>query len=128
MHSRVGCQTLGAPIETIRKDPAVFMFFFLRFKYGPPIIVLAGVALIALGAGVTHHLATGITGTVLVVTGATAGLTRKRRGIPVGDPDEAPQVTSRSTDSADHPTAVPRPIRRVAGLTSRTEPTQRAER
>ena len=51
---------LGHRIQTIRKDPAVFMFFFLRFKYGPPIIVLAGAALIAIGAGVTHHLATGM--------------------------------------------------------------------
>jgi hypothetical protein len=108
----------------------VFMFFFLRFKYGPPIIVLAGVALMAIGAGVTHHLATGITGAVLVVIGATAGVTRKRRGIPVGDPDEAPREISRSTDSADHHTAVPmpRPIRRVAGLTLRTGPTHREER
>ena len=65
----------------------MFMFFFLRFKYGPPFIVLAGVALIAIGADVTHHLATGITGVVLVLIGAAAGVTRKRRGIPVGDPD-----------------------------------------
>jgi hypothetical protein len=109
----------------------VFVFFyFLRFKYGPPIIVLAGVALIAIGAGVTHHLATGITGAVLVVIGATAGVTRKRRGIPVGDSDEAPREMSRSTDSADHPhgRADARPIRRVAGLTLRTEPAHREER
>ena len=108
----------------------MFMFFFLRFKYGPPIIVLAGVALIAIGAGVTHHLATGITGAVLVVIGATAGVTRRRRSIQVGDPDEAPREMSRSTDSAGHPTAVsmPRPIRRVAGLTSRTGPARREER
>ena len=105
------------------------MFFFLRFKYGPAIVVLAGVALIAIGAGVTHHLATGITGAVLVVAGATSGVTRKRRGIPVGDPDEAPRAISRSTDSAGHPTALPmpRPIRRVAGLTLRTEPAHREE-
>jgi hypothetical protein len=103
MHSRVGCHTLGAPIQTIRKDSAVFMFFFLRFKYGPLIIVLAGVALMAIGAGVTHHLATGIVGAVLVVMGAAVGVRRKRRGIPVGDPDDAPQEISRSTDSADHP-------------------------
>lgn len=107
----------------------MFMFFFLRFKYGPAIIVLAGVALIAIGAGVTHHLATGITGAVLVVAGATAGITRKRRGIPVGDPDEAPRPIGRSTDSAGHPTALlmPRPIRRSAGLTLRTEPAHREE-
>jgi hypothetical protein len=90
MPSRVGCHTLGAPIQTIQKDPAVFAFFyFLRFKYGPPIIVLAGVALIAIGADVTHHLATGITGAVLVVTGAAAGVARKRRGVAAGDPDGA---------------------------------------
>ena len=81
----------------------MFMFFFLRFKYGPPIIVLAGAALMAIGAGVTHHLATGIVGAVLVVIGAAVGVTRKRRGIPVGDPEEAPREMSRSTDSADHP-------------------------
>jgi hypothetical protein len=88
-------RTLGASIQTIRKDPAVFMFFFLRFKYGPPIIVLAGLALMTIAAGVTHHLATGITGAGLVVIGATAGVTRKRRGIPAGDPDEAPRAISR---------------------------------
>lgn len=103
MHSRVGCRTLGAPIQTIQKDPAVFMFFFLRFKYGPLIIVLAGVALMTIAVGVTHHLATGIVGAVLVVTGAAVGVTRKRRGTPVGDPDEAPRAMSRSTYSADHP-------------------------
>jgi hypothetical protein len=103
MHSRVGCRTLGAPIQTIQKDPAVFMFFFLRFKYGPLIIVLAGVALMTIAVGVTHHLATGITGTVLVVTGAAVWVTRKRKGTPVGDPDEAPQAINRSTDSAGHP-------------------------
>jgi hypothetical protein len=103
MHSRVGCRTLGAPIQTIQKDPAVFMFFFLRFKYGPLIIVLAGVALMTIAVGVTHHLATGIVGAVLVVTGAAVWVTRKRRGTPVGDPDEAPQAMSRSTYRADHP-------------------------
>jgi hypothetical protein len=96
MHSRAGCRTLGAPIQTIQKDPAVFMFFFLRFKYGPLVIVLAGVALMTIAAGVTHHLATGIAGAVLVVTGAAAGVTRKRRGTPAGDPDEAPRAMSRS--------------------------------
>jgi hypothetical protein len=103
MHPRVGCRTLGAPIQTIQKDPAVFMFFFLRFKYGSLIIVLAGVALVAIAVGVTHHLATGIVGAVLVVAGAAVGVTRKRRGTPVGDPDEAPRAMSRSTYSADHP-------------------------
>jgi hypothetical protein len=102
MHPRVGCRTLGAPIQTIQKDPAVFMFFFLRFKYGSLIIVLAGVALVAIAVGVTHHLATGIVGAVLVVAGAAVGVTRKRRGTPVGDPDEAPRARSRSTYSADH--------------------------
>ncbi len=67
----------------------MFMFFFLRFKYGPLIIVLAGVALMTIAVGVTHHLATGIVGAVLVVTGAGVWVTRKRRGTPVGDPDEA---------------------------------------
>jgi hypothetical protein len=81
----------------------VFMFSFLRFKCGPLIVVLAGVTLMAIAAGVTHHLATGIVGAVLVVTGAAAGVTRKRRGTPVGDPDEAPRAMSRSTDSTDHP-------------------------
>jgi drug/metabolite transporter (DMT)-like permease len=79
------------------------MFFFLRFKYGPLIIVLAGVALMATAAGVTHHLATGITGAVLVVTGAAVWVTRKRRGTPAGDPDQAPRAVSRSTYSAGHP-------------------------
>jgi hypothetical protein len=37
------------------------------------------------------------------VTGAAVGVTRKRRGTPVGDPDEAPRAMSRSTYSADHP-------------------------
>ena len=79
------------------------MFSFLRFKYGPPIVVLAGVALMAIAVGVTHHLATGIVGAVLVVSGAAVGITRKRRGTPVGDPDEAPRAMSRSTDSTGHP-------------------------
>jgi hypothetical protein len=108
----------------------MLFFYFLRFKYGPPIIVLAGVALIAIGAGVTHHLATGITGAVLVVIGATAGVTRKRRGIPVGDSGEAPREMSRSTDSADHPhgraDADADPTSRR--LTLRTEPAHREER
>lgn len=78
------------------------MFFFLRFKYGSLIIVLAGVALMTIAVGVTHHLATGIVGAVLVVTGAAVGVTRKRRGTPVGDPDEA-RAMGRSTCSADHP-------------------------
>ena|GEM_PF-3471563 len=81
----------------------MFMFFFLRFKYGSLIVVLAGVALMTIAVGVTHHLATGIVGAVLVVTGAAVGVTRKRRGTPVGDPDEAPRAMSRSTYSADHP-------------------------
>ena len=80
----------------------MFMFFFLRFKYGSLIIVLAGVALMTIAVGVTHLLATGIVGAVLV-TGAAVGVTRKRRGTPVGDPDEAPRAMSRSTYSADHP-------------------------
>lgn len=63
------------------------MFFFLRFKYGPLVIALAGVALMTIAAGVTHHLATGIVGAVLVVTGAVTWVTRKRRGTPVGGPD-----------------------------------------
>jgi hypothetical protein len=79
------------------------MLFFLRFKYGSFIIVLAGVALMTIAVGVTHHLATGIVGAVLVVTGAAAGVTRKRRGTPAGDPDEAPRAMSRTTCSADHP-------------------------
>lgn len=81
----------------------MFMFSFLRFKYGPPIVVLAGVALMAVAVGVTHHLATGIVGAVLVITGAAVGVTRKRRGTPVGDLDEALRAMSRSTDSTDHP-------------------------
>ena len=76
----------------------MFMFSFLRFKYGPLIVVLAGVALMAIAVGVTHHLATGITGAVLVMTGAAVGVTRKRRGTPV-----APREMSRSTDSTDQP-------------------------
>ena len=81
----------------------MFMLFFLRFKYGSLIIVLAGVALMTIAVGVTHHLATGIVGAVLVVTGAAVGVTRKCRGTPVGDPDEASRAMSRSTYSADHP-------------------------
>ena len=81
----------------------MFMFYFLRFKYGPLIIVLAGVALMTIAAGVTHHLATGIVGAVLVVTGAAVGVMRKRRGTPVGDQDGALRVMSRSTDSTGHP-------------------------
>ena len=65
------------------------MFSFLRFQYGPLIVVLAGVSLMAIAVGVTHHVATGIVGAVLVVTGATVGVTRKRRGTPPGGPDEA---------------------------------------
>lgn len=72
----------------------MFMFFFLRFKYGPPVIVLAGVGLMAIEVGVTHHLATGIVGAALFVTGAAAWVTRKRRGIPAGDTDEAPREMS----------------------------------
>ncbi len=81
----------------------MFMFSFLRFRYGPLIVVLAGAPLMAIAIGVTHHLATGIVGAVLVMTGAAVGVTRKRRGTPVGDPDEAPRAMIRSTDSADHP-------------------------
>jgi hypothetical protein len=73
------------------------MFSFLRFKYGPLIVVLAGVALMAIAVGVTHHLATGIVGAVLVVTGAAVGVTRKRRGTPVETDAEAdPTSSSRS--------------------------------
>lgn len=56
------------------------VLFFLRKRYGPPVVVLAGVALLAIGAGVTHHAVTGIIGAALVVIGAAAGVTRKRKG------------------------------------------------
>lgn len=79
----------------------MFVFFFLRFKYGPPIIVLAGVALMAVGVAVTHHVATGIVGAALVVIGAAVGVTRKRRGDLARGRDEDPRAMSRSTDSAD---------------------------
>jgi putative drug exporter of the RND superfamily len=87
------------------KDHGVFAFFFLRFKYGPPIIVLAGVALLAIGAGVTHHLATGIVGAVLVVIGAAGGAARKRRGAAAGSPVDAPRVMGRPAGSAGGPRA-----------------------
>ncbi len=57
----------------------MFAVFFLRKKYGPPIVVLIGVALLAVGVGVTHHTVTGIIGAALVV-GAAAGVMRKKRG------------------------------------------------
>jgi membrane-bound ClpP family serine protease len=66
----------------------VFVLFFLRKKYGPPIIVLAGVALLAIGAGVTHHAVTAITGAVLVVVGAVTGVMRKKSGGVGRDQDQ----------------------------------------
>jgi hypothetical protein len=79
----------------------VFVFFFLRFKYGPPILVLAGVALMVVGAGVRHYVATGVVGAALVIIGAAVGITRKRRGDVARDRDEDPRAMIRSTDAAD---------------------------
>jgi hypothetical protein len=57
----------------------MFVAFFLRKKYGPPIVVLIGVALLAVGVGVTHHAVTAIVGAALVVAGAATGVMRKKR-------------------------------------------------
>jgi xanthosine utilization system XapX-like protein len=79
----------------------VFVFFLLRFKYRPPVIVLAGVVLMAVGVAVAHHIATGIVGAALVVIGAAVGATGKGRGHLPGGRDENPLATSRLTDSTD---------------------------
>lgn len=79
----------------------MFVLYFLHFKYGPPIIVVVGVALLAIGAGVTHHLATGIIGAVLVIIGTAAGITRKRRGDLGRGANENPRVRSRFAESAE---------------------------
>ena len=59
----------------------MFAVFFLRKKYGPPIVVLVGVALLAGGIGVTNHAVTGIIGAALVVVDAAAGVMRKKRDV-----------------------------------------------
>lgn len=51
---------------------------FLRVKYGPPVIVVAGVAVLAIGAVLTRHLATGIIGAALVILGTAAAVARQR--------------------------------------------------
>ena len=78
----------------------MFVLFFRRFKYGPPIIVVVGMALLAIGAGVTHHLATGIIGAALVIIGTAAGIKRKRRGALVRARNENHRAI-RSTESTD---------------------------
>jgi hypothetical protein len=79
----------------------VFALYFLRFKYGPPIIVVVGVALLSIGAGVTHHLVTGIIGAALVILGTAAGITRKRRAGLLRGRDENHRAMSRSKGSTD---------------------------
>jgi hypothetical protein len=39
-------------------------------KYGPPVVLLTGVALTAVGAGVTHHAVTALIGAVFVIAAA----------------------------------------------------------
>ena len=72
----------------------MFAVFFLRKKYGPPIVVLVGVALLAGGIGVTNHAVTGIIGAALVVVDAAAGVMRKNATLAASKRD--PRVMRRS--------------------------------
>lgn len=76
----------------------MLVLFFLRKKYGPPIIVIVGIVLLALGIAAKHHLATGIIGAVLVLVGAIAGIMRTKRGELASSSDEGSPVISQAAD------------------------------
>ena len=63
----------------------MFAVFFLRKKYGPPIVVLVGVALLAVGIGVTNHAVTGIIGAAIVVVDAAAGVMQEARTLAASE-------------------------------------------
>jgi hypothetical protein len=82
----------------------MFVLFLFRKRYGPPVIVLAGVALIVVGAAVRHHVVTVIVGAALIVIGAIAGVMSRRRGNLSRSGDDGLGAMNRSKDtSADVP-------------------------
>jgi hypothetical protein len=77
----------------------MFVLLLLRTKYGPQIILLVGVAFLAVGVGGTHRVVTGL-GAALITIGAGAAAMRKAKGDPNRGRDDDLGAIGRSTHSS----------------------------
>ena len=67
----------------------MFALIFFRGKYGPPILLIAGVASLAIGIAIGHVVAD-VIGAGLIVRGFILRIIRKRRSQQTSDGDLAP--------------------------------------